>query len=166
MFAFQNNTTYVYDFLELFQAAIKRSWELYVKGRSNLKVSIPQKLLISKELVFNETTKQLEETTRAPGENTVGMVAWKLTLFTPEFPEGRNIILIGNDITFEIGSFGVKEDMLFYKASELARKEGIPRLYLAANSGARIGLANEVRDQYHIEWIDENNLPKDTNFCI
>ena len=41
------------------------------------------------------------------------MVAWKMTLKTPEFPGGRDIIVIANDITFKIGSFGPKEDILY-----------------------------------------------------
>ena len=49
------------------------------------------------------------------------MIAWRMKLFTPEYPQGRQIILLGNDITYQIGSFGVKEDNLFFKASELAR---------------------------------------------
>ncbi len=36
-----------------------------------------------------------------------------MTLKTPEFPEGRDIIVIANDITYQIGSFGPKEDELF-----------------------------------------------------
>jgi len=41
------------------------------------------------------------------------MVAWKMTLKTPEFPAGRDIIVIANDITFKIGSFGPREDILY-----------------------------------------------------
>ena len=41
------------------------------------------------------------------------MVAWSITLFTPQYPNGRDIIVIGNDITHQIGSFGPKEDLLF-----------------------------------------------------
>ena len=33
---------------------------------------------------------------------------------TPEFPEGRQVVVIGNDITFKIGSFGPGEDALFH----------------------------------------------------
>ena len=62
-----------------------------------------------------------------------------------EYPDGRTIIVIGNDITIEIGTFGPKEDLLFQRASELARKLKVPRIYLAANSGARMGIAKEVR---------------------
>lgn len=41
------------------------------------------------------------------------MVAWRMTLKTPEFPGGRDIIVLANDITHKIGSFGPKEDILF-----------------------------------------------------
>ena len=36
-----------------------------------------------------------------------------MTLKTPEYPDGRDIIVIANDITHLIGSFGIKEDTLF-----------------------------------------------------
>ena len=43
----------------------------------------------------------------------IGMVAWLMTLRTPEFPNGRDVIVIANDITHRIGSFGQQEDQLF-----------------------------------------------------
>ena len=52
----------------------------------------------------------------------IGMVAWKMTLHTPEYPDGRDIIVICNDITHQIGSFGPREDILFLKASQKARQ--------------------------------------------
>lgn len=85
------------------------------------------------------------------------MVAWKMTLKTPEYPEGRDIIVISNDITYKIGSFGPQEDLLFLRASELARGQGIPRIFVAANSGARIGLAEEIRHMFHVAWEDPDN---------
>ena len=97
---------------------------------------------------------------RFPGENTIGMVAWKMTLRSVEYPGGRDVIVIANDITIEIGSFGPREDLLFKEASALARKLGIPRIYLAANSGARIGLANEVRDKFKVAWEDPEDPEK------
>ena len=84
----------------------------------------------------------------------VGMVAFKMRLKTLEYPEGRDIILIGNDITFCIGSFGPGEDLLYLRASELARAEGIPKIYLAANSGARIGLAEEIKHMFQVAWVE------------
>lgn len=82
------------------------------------------------------------------------MVAWRMTLRTPEYPAGREIIVISNDITHKIGSFGPQEDVLFLRASEMARESGIPRIYIAANSGARIGLAEEIRHMFHVAWQD------------
>lgn len=82
------------------------------------------------------------------------MVAWRMTLRTPEYPAGRDIIVISNDITHKIGSFGPQEDVLFQQASEMSRESGIPRIYIAANSGARIGLAEEIRHMFHVAWQD------------
>lgn len=39
---------------------------------------------------------------RGAGLNAVGMVAWMVTLRTPEYPEGRQAILIANDITHQV----------------------------------------------------------------
>ena len=43
----------------------------------------------------------------------IGMVVWRIMMLTPEYPEGREIVVIGNDVTYQIGSFGPKEDILF-----------------------------------------------------
>lgn len=43
------------------------------------------------------------------GTNNVGMLAWHVMMRTPEYPEGREIVVIANDVTFQSGSFGVKE---------------------------------------------------------
>jgi acetyl-CoA carboxylase/biotin carboxylase 1 len=37
------------------------------------------------------------------------MLAWKMSMKTPEYPQGRDLILISNDVPFPAGSFGVKE---------------------------------------------------------
>jgi acetyl-CoA carboxylase/biotin carboxylase 1 len=47
---------------------------------------------------------------RPEGSNDIGMLAWKMSMKTPEYPPGRDLILISNDVTFQAGSFGVKED--------------------------------------------------------
>ena len=88
------------------------------------------------------------------------MVAWKIYFQTPEYPDGREIIVIANDLTFKIGSFGMEEDILFQKASELSRQLGIPRIFLSANSGARIGLSEEIKRLFRIKWNDETNPDK------
>ena len=103
---------------------------------------MPNPVLDCFELVLDG--ENLVEQKRLPGENDCGMVAWRLALYTPEYPNGRDIILIANDLTFVCGSFGIPEDLVFYKATERARQLGIPRIYFSVNSGARIGLAEEV----------------------
>ncbi|KAJ6219257.1 hypothetical protein RDWZM_005069 [Blomia tropicalis] len=154
-----NGTTYIYDFPDMFQAALIKMWEDYLECRPD--VQMPQHVMQCMELVLDPTNPtRLIEMKRVPGENDCGMVAWRITLFTPEYPDGRDIIVIGNDITHLLGVFGPKEDMVFQKASERARSMRIPRIYLSANSGARIGLAEEVKGHFQIAWYDDTNPDK------
>jgi hypothetical protein len=55
-------------------------------------------------------------------------------------------VAIANDITHQSGAFGPREDAVFRAAAEFALEQRLPLAYLAANSGARVGLATEVRD--------------------
>mmetsp|Transcript_87993 Transcript_87993/g.156027 ORF Transcript_87993/g.156027 Transcript_87993/m.156027 type:complete len:2134 (-) Transcript_87993:174-6575(-) len=116
--------------------------------------SMPKDILSSVELVMDWSKMELLESDRGEGTNDVGMLAWKVTMKTPEYPEGRQLILIANDVTFQAGSFGVSEDLFFQKASEYARKAGIPRVYVSCNSGARVGLVDELKQLYKVHWID------------
>lgn len=148
------------------------------------KIEIPSQLIDYVELVLEDD--RLIETKRLPGENDVGMVAWKMTLNTPEYPSGkqlsvfklkishcfsffslkyslasgRDIIVIANDLTYLIGSFGPREDKVFCLASEMARKLKIPRIYVSVNSGARIGLAEEIKALFKIAWEDPDEPDK------
>uniref|UniRef100_A0A8C2FAA8 acetyl-CoA carboxylase n=1 Tax=Cyprinus carpio TaxID=7962 RepID=A0A8C2FAA8_CYPCA len=145
--------TYVYDFPEMFRQALRKLWQS-MDAHANLpKCPLPSELLTFTELVL-DSQGQLVQMNRLPGGNEIGMVAWRMTLRTPEYPAGREIIVISNDITHKIGSFGPQEDVLFQQASEMARESGIPRIYIAANSGARIGLAEEIRHMFHVAWQD------------
>jgi len=101
---------------------------------------------------------ELVDSDRSIGQNDVGMIAWRITLYTPQYPNGRDIVIISNDITYQAGTFGPLEDILFDLASRHSRERHIPRIYMAANSGARIGLAEELRHKFNIAWI--NNDPK------
>ncbi|ANB10966.1 acetyl-CoA carboxylase ACC1 [Sugiyamaella lignohabitans] len=146
-------TTYCYDFPELFRQAIISQW----KKVPNAKV--PEDVFSYSELIIDET-EQLSEITREPGANNVGMVAWKCFAKTVEYPAGRKFVVIANDITYKIGSFGPQEDNFFNKVTELARAEGIPRIYLSANSGARIGVAEEIIPLFSVAWNDAENPSK------
>ncbi|KND02645.1 uncharacterized protein SPPG_01732 [Spizellomyces punctatus DAOM BR117] len=149
-------TTYIYDFPELFRRAVEKSWIRYAEESG---ARVPAVIMNVVELVVGKNG-ELVETVREPGENTCGMVAWDFELFTPEYPEGRHIVIVANDITFNIGSFGPMEDLVFFKASEYARRLGIPRIYISANSGARIGLADEVINHFNVCWLDPSNPSK------
>ena len=147
-----SGTSYVYDLPDMFRQTIDKMWAEYKAERPNENIKIPAPLVDAIELEVIED--KLIEQKRVPGENDCGMIAWKLTLYTPEYPEGRQIILIANDITFVLGSFSPKEDQVFLLASQLARQLKIPRLYVSANSGARIGLANEIKTLFRVAWED------------
>jgi len=150
-------TQYVYDFPELFRQAIQNSWTQSVKKNGALGSQQPKsgECVTYTELVLDDKDN-LQEVNREPGTNTCGMVGWIFNAKTPEYPKGRKFIVIANDITYMIGSFGPKEDNYFYKCTELARKLGIPRIYLSANSGARLGVANELMPHFKVAWNDAN----------
>ncbi|KAG5984994.1 Acetyl-CoA carboxylase [Claviceps digitariae] len=146
-------TQYVYDFPELFRQAIQNSWMKAVKDQPALSSQQPKagECVSYTELVLDDKDC-LQEVNREPGTNACGMVGWIFKARTPEYPSGRRFIVVANDITYKIGSFGPKEDNFFHKCTELARKLGIPRIYLSANSGARLGLADELMPYFKVAW--------------
>ncbi|EAQ91587.1 hypothetical protein CHGG_03522 [Chaetomium globosum CBS 148.51] len=148
-------TQYVYDFPELFRQAIQNSWATVTKAQPSLASEQPPtgECIDYNELVLDDQDN-LAEVSREPGTNSCGMVGWLIKARTPEYPKGRRFIVVANDITYNIGSFGPKEDNFFFKCTELARKLGIPRIYLSANSGARLGLANELMPHFSVAWND------------
>lgn len=147
-------TTYVYDFPELFRHATVSQWKKYAP-----KAKLSDDFFIANELIEDESG-ELTEVDREAGANTIGMVAFKVTAKTPEYARGRQFVIIANDITFKIGSFGPQEDDFFNKVTEYARKRGIPRIYLSANSGARIGVAEELIPLFQVSWNDPGNPSK------
>jgi len=154
-------TTYVYDFPDLFSKALHNVW---IKARkTDPSLVVPKVFLTSKELVLDEHDK-LAEVDRAQGNNTCGMVGWVFTLRTPEFPLGRKVVVVANDITYKIGSFGPAEDQFFYLVTQYAREFGLPRIYLSANSGARIGLAEEVIPLFSAAWNDDARPEKGVSY--
>ncbi|KAL8276908.1 hypothetical protein RQP46_010736 [Phenoliferia psychrophenolica] len=145
-------TTYAYDFPDLFRQALRRQWKAAGKPA-------PTDPVIAKELVLDEFG-QPQEVARPPGTNNIGMVGWIFTMFTPEYPNGRRVVVVANDITFKIGSFGPEEDRYFFAVTKLARALGLPRVYLSANSGARLGIAEELVDAFKAAWVDPERPEK------
>ena len=63
------------------------------------------------------------------------------------------MVAVANDITFNLGSFSPQEDAVFRSATEHALEARLPIVYLAANSGARVGLAEEVKQRLQVSRI-------------
>jgi acetyl-CoA carboxylase/biotin carboxylase 1 len=113
------------------------------------------------ELVLDHASGCLVETQRPAGMNDVGMVCWRATLVTDEYPiDGREIVLVANDITHMSGSFSPKEDAVYRAAFDLAVAEGLPCVYISANSGARIGLDEAVKAAFRVAWVDPEKPAK------
>ena len=177
-----SDTLYVYDWPALFEQALVDQWKAFLKARPSLKkdgLCIPDNAYSCEELVLFEGAQPgagrlegnfdaqcfmndavVRPAHRSPGKNSIGMVGWLFTLKTPECRSGRQFVVIANDITYMAGSFGTKEDLFFCKASEYARQHCIPRLYLAANSGARIGMAQSLKDKFEVCWADDTDPSK------
>ncbi|CBJ32783.1 Acetyl-CoA carboxylase [Ectocarpus siliculosus] len=157
-------TTYAPDFLGLMEVGLIGMWSEFLSelkdaaGASGTPAytSMPGQLFESDELVL-QSDGTLQKQFRVVGTNKVGMLAWHVMMRTPEYPEGREIVIIANDVTFQSGSFGVAEDDFFLAASEYARKLGLPRIYISSNSGARIGLVEELKPKFKVAWNDESN---------
>ncbi|EPQ31237.1 uncharacterized protein PFL1_01422 [Pseudozyma flocculosa PF-1] len=143
-------TTFAYDFIDVLRQALRASWAKVNAAKT------PAEVLASvSELVLDDGGK-LKEVKRPAGTNTIGMVAWIIEALTPEYPAGRKMVLIANDVTVQAGSFGPVEDRLFAAATKLARELGVPRLYVSANSGARIGLATEALDLFKAKFVGDD----------
>ncbi|CAN1247439.1 Acetyl-CoA carboxylase 1 [Linum perenne] len=152
----RSSTTYCYDFPLAFETSLERLWASQFSGFA---VTKDRGLLKVTELVFSDKEglwgTPLISAERAAGLNDVGMVAWSMEMSTPEFPAGRTIIIVANDVTYKAGSFGPKEDAFFAAVTDLACSKKLPLIYLAANSGARIGAAEEVKSCFKVGWSDE-----------
>jgi acetyl-CoA carboxylase / biotin carboxylase 1 len=152
-------STYAYDFLGLMEVGLIGEWDEHIASLPEGSVSAPMNLFESQEL-YEDRDGKLILGNRPVGSNSIGMVAWLVSMKTPEYPEGRDVVVIANDVTVQSGSFGVEEDELYYKASLFARERKIPRLYIACNAGARIGLVDELKPMLNIKFIDEQNPNK------
>jgi len=164
-------STYIYDFPRIFEHILTEVWQAE-KGSGSGPSSLPnqERLIQFREMRLDDSwsdvhgMKILNEEEDADSQYRIGMIAWLVKFKSPEYPEGREFVLLGNDLDFEIGAFGVQEDELFYRASEYSRKRRIPRIYIAANSGAKFGLATELLDHIKVEWVDAKDHAKGFDF--
>eukprot|EP00438_Fugacium_kawagutii_P012883 Skav227072 [mRNA] locus=scaffold4434:1758:15971:+ [translate_table: standard] len=127
---------------------------------------MPKEMLKATELVMDWNKMELVEMLGLYREkcfpSSEGLTqTWRLTITTvlEVALEGRELILISNDVTFQAGSFG---DQFFQKASEFARLRGLPRIYVSCNSGARVGLVEELKPLFkaRVKWLDPSDCNK------
>ncbi|KAH8077534.1 acetyl-CoA carboxylase [Aureococcus anophagefferens] len=156
-------TTYVYDFVGLLATAQLDAWKSRaddVKELTGADLEIPDisSIVEAKELLLDDAAEHGVSTasTRPVGTNDVGMVGWTCAFKTPEYPEGREVVIVANDVTYQSGSFGVSEDDFFYKVTRYAASRGVPRLYISSNSGARIGLVEALKPLVGIKWVGDD----------
>lgn len=76
------------------------------------------------------------------------------------------MVAVSNDITFNSGAFGTREDAVFRAATEYALEEKLPLVYLAANAGARVGLANEVKQCLQVGFWAQPLYHEHAVMCI
>ncbi|KNC52811.1 acetyl-CoA carboxylase [Thecamonas trahens ATCC 50062] len=154
------DTVYIYDFPEVMDQAVRQVWGRHVTAvveAGEAPPTIPAVCCEATEYRLGADGKLAAwpnafDASAPPPR--IGMVAWKCVWYTPECPAGRVVVVVGNDITCLQGSFGPAEDELFFQASAMARSLGVPRVYLSANSGARIGMAEELRAKFKVAWLD------------
>jgi acetyl-CoA carboxylase/biotin carboxylase 1 len=146
------------DFLGLLEVALNNSWQQYLEAINHSVNKMPTGIIHCEELILDAHSKEVIKMKRFPGNNQIGMLAWHTILKTPQYPQGREVIIIANDVTVQTGSFGVLEDDFFYKISEYARHRGLPKVFISCNAGARIGLVDELKSKFKIAWKDENNI--------
>ncbi|PIN24736.1 Acetyl-CoA carboxylase [Handroanthus impetiginosus] len=157
LLARKSGTTYCYDFPLAFEAALNKSWAQHPginRPKDKVMLKVTELVFADKKGAWGTPLVPFE---RQPVLNDVGMVAWRVEMSTPEFPSGRTIFIVSNDVTFKNGSFGPREDAFFQAVTDIACAQKLPLIYLAANSGARIGVAEEVKSCFKVGWSDETN---------
>jgi biotin carboxylase/acetyl-CoA carboxylase carboxyltransferase component len=150
--AVEAGSFFIYDLPDMLLDMVRKLW-------SESDVETPEKIVESMQLLLSESGDELEP--QEAGTMDVckcGMAAFDVNIKTPEYPSGRSIIIIGNDISYQIGTFSVDEDKTYLLASRIARNRGVPRIYFACNSGARLGLCQEVQKLFRVEWLDTDNV--------
>jgi acetyl-CoA carboxylase carboxyltransferase component len=138
---------YVYDRPALIEGELEKIW-----GESGM--AKPDNIFSANELILDRSC-HLVPIERAPERSILSIVVWKVHIKTPEAPKGRNIVIVSGDMTIRGGSVAIREDMTYAAASELATAEGIPFVYFAEGSGARIGLDRLV--SHSLNYDDESD---------
>jgi acetyl-CoA carboxylase/biotin carboxylase 1 len=155
-----SGTTYGHDWLTLIDVVVRRQWRAFLKARKLPATLVPAHPLEVAQAYLDELTDEIRLASNFSPSATMqaaGMLVWIVKLRTPadlnletKAITPREVVLVANDITSQFGSFSVVEDKIFAAASVLARSRGVPFIYLSSNSGARLGLVNEVKSCFKV----------------
>ncbi|KPI84355.1 putative acetyl-CoA carboxylase [Leptomonas seymouri] len=157
-------TTYVYDWPTMLSAIVRKDWMKMRRARNLAVSSIPQVPFHATELFLAADGTTLSAQKHIEAE-ACGMVVWMVEYAPPNYYDMemqlasmRRVVVVANDITFQSGSFAVPEDRVFKAASVLARAQHLPFVYISANSGARLGLSNEVKKKFLVQFTEKNEI--------
>lgn len=157
------NTTYFEDWPELLRLILRKDWTTMRHARHLRRTCVPATPLYATRLYMGHDGRTL--TTEVPEKDSSGMAVWIVEYSPPSYhdpeslvAETRRFVMVANDITFQSGSFAVPEDMVFKAASGLARKERLPFVYISANSGARLGLVQEVKKRFLVALSEKGEI--------
>ncbi|KII67787.1 Acetyl-CoA carboxylase [Thelohanellus kitauei] len=153
-------TTYVYDVPKLFEQSMNDKFvalfDPMFSGNPECKY---QELIVQ-----DSKSLKLVKIDREPALNTLGFVCWKFKI--SGLPHGLTIkfIVVASDITFMNGSFSLAEANLFAAASRMARYKKVPFVFICCCNGARIGMADEIKNIFKIKWNDDLDYSKGIHF--
>eukprot|EP00796_Vickermania_ingenoplastis_P001703 gene1706-1058_t len=163
--AHENKTSYVDDWPHLFELVILNEWANLCYNYGLPKEAMPSKRFVATPLYCSKKNVRAVTMNETHGIPHRGMVAWRISYFPASYydltsgtPVSRSFVLVANDITHVLGSFAVPEDELFKAASSYARQERVPFIYASSNSGARIGLSEEVKRRFKVEFSPNGEL--------
>lgn len=159
------DTVYVHDWPLLLDVLLRRQWTVHARGRGIPRESIPAEVIRATELFLDAADHVTLSEEMRPGHVPCGMVVWLVTILPPTYynsetdtVESRRFVMVANDITFQCGSFAVPENDVFCAASLLARRLGVPFVFIGSNSGARLGLSAEVKKRFHVALSATNEV--------
>lgn len=158
-------TTYVHDWPHIFGIVIELEWANLCMSRGLPRSTMPSTCCSETRLYCSKADVTKVTTDREEGCAPCGLVAWCIKYFPAAYwnaenasVTSRSFVLVANDITHLFGSIAVPEDDLFKAASIFARDNRLPFIYVGANSGARIGLCNEVKERFRASFNAKGEL--------
>lgn len=101
------------------------------------------------DLVGEANDLTLTPVSRAPGENTAGIVVGRITHFTATHPEGMTRVFLASDPTRAMGALSEPECRRIVAALDLAEREGLPVEWCALSAGARIAMDSGTEN---LDW--------------